>query len=96
MNEIEYGSEEHLSGLSREALESEFRWLLDWCRELEAECIRLGRWQRCRIANGTCSRCGALVHESASMYWRYLDGGFRTVEHRPINFCPNCGRKVIS
>lgn len=49
---------------------------------------------KCKIVRGVCSRCGALVHESANMYWQYFDGGFRTVMHKPVNFCPNCGREV--
>lgn len=50
--------------------------------------------EKCKIISGTCSRCGALIHESANMYWQYFDGGFRTVMHKPVNFCPNCGREV--
>lgn len=50
--------------------------------------------EKCKIISGICSRCGALIHESANMYWQYLDGGFRTVKHRPVNYCPNCGKEV--
>lgn len=49
---------------------------------------------KCKIVRGVCSGCGALIHESANMYWQYFDGGFRTVMHKPVNFCPNCGREV--
>lgn len=49
---------------------------------------------KCKIINETCSRCGAIIHESANMYWQHLDGGVRTVKHRAVNFCPNCGREV--
>ena len=67
----------------------------DWhaiADELNAE-LANGRG-KCKIISEICSRCGAIIHESANMYWQYLDGGFRTVKHKPANYCPNCGREV--
>lgn len=82
-------------------------WDMFECRELEyapewdghtpdvaiARIARLGQ-EKCKIVRGTCNRCGALIHESANMRWKYLDGGFRTIERMPVNFCPNCGWEV--
>lgn len=40
-DEIEFGSSEHIAGLSREALEQDFAWVVDRKREIEAICDRL-------------------------------------------------------
>jgi len=41
MREIEFGSPEHISGLSREALEADLRWMVGRNHELEGICERL-------------------------------------------------------
>ena len=41
MSEMEYGSDEHLDGLSRNALKTEVRWWHDRANEMEGECERL-------------------------------------------------------
>ena len=41
MNEIVFGTQEHIEGLSRNALEEDFRWVNDRRMELEGECERL-------------------------------------------------------
>ena len=38
---MEYGSDEHLDGLSRNALKTEVRWWHDRATEMEGECERL-------------------------------------------------------
>jgi len=38
---MEYGSDEHLDGLSRNALKTEVRWWHDRANEMEGECERL-------------------------------------------------------
>lgn len=41
MSEIIFGTPEHVAGLSRKALEEDFRWVNDRRMELEGECERL-------------------------------------------------------
>lgn len=41
MSEIIFGTPEHIAGLSRKALEEDFRWVNDRRMELEGECERL-------------------------------------------------------
>ena len=43
MREIEFGTPEHVAGLSREALEADFRWLVSRNDEVEGICERLIR-----------------------------------------------------
>ena len=40
-DEIEFGSPEHIAGLSREALEQDFAWTVERNREVEDICERL-------------------------------------------------------
>lgn len=54
----------------------------------------LGR-DECRIRDGECDQCGAIIHRHANMYWVPVGDGMRTVKHRDVHYCPNCGRKVI-
>lgn len=49
----------------------------------------------CRIRGGECDQCGAIVHEAASMTWVPVGEGMKTVEIRQVNYCPNCGAKVV-
>lgn len=97
-DDIEYGSTEHIGGLSRFALEAEFRWLLSRCRELEAECVRLSEVQaereKCRLIGCVCSECGALIGPSANMITEYHGDDLVISRSRDVNFCPNCGREV--
>lgn len=53
----------------------------------------LGR--TCRIRGGECDQCGAIIHEHANLYWVPVGEGMRTVEHRDVHYCPNCGAKVV-
>lgn len=41
MSEIIFGTQEHVAGLSRKALEEDFQWVNDRRMELEGECERL-------------------------------------------------------
>lgn len=41
MKDIEFGSDEHIKGLSRKALEEDFKWVCSRMLEMEAECERL-------------------------------------------------------
>ena len=100
-DDIEYGSKEHIDGLSRFALEAEFRWLLGRCRELEAECVRLSEtWferQKCSMDYGEddygtdsfwCSECGGC---QAANFDHTEAGNTHIVEPR---YCQFCGREV--
>ena len=49
----------------------------------------------CRIRGGECDQCGAIIHEHANLYWVPVGEGMRTVEHRDVHYCPNCGAKVV-
>lgn len=42
-----------------------------------------------------CSNCGVYVHDDAVLVRKDLDGGTWTVVPKPVNYCPNCGAKVI-
>ena len=55
----------------------------------------LGTWT-CRIRDEECDQCGAIIHEHANMYWAPVGEGMRTVKHRDVHFCPNCGRRVVT
>lgn len=41
MKDIEFGSDEHIKGLSRKALEEDFKWVCSRMLEMEAEYERL-------------------------------------------------------
>lgn len=104
-DEIEYGSPEHINGLSRFALEAEFRWLLGRCRELEAECVRLSEAHltergKCSMYYGEdddgvdsfwCSECGC--RQAAT--FEHTEAG-NLIERHIIEprYCPFCGREV--
>lgn len=45
MGDFEFGSQEHIDGLSREALEADFRFVVDRMREAECE------WERLKAEN---------------------------------------------
>lgn len=52
MSEIEFGSPEHIAGLSRKALEEDFLWAQARREELKGICERLdaeNRWLRGRV-----------------------------------------------
>lgn len=60
---MEYGSDEHLDGLSRGALKSEVRWWWSRAKEMEAENAKLRelvrdmlRWMPCPHPCGRCER----------------------------------------
>ena len=42
-----------------------------------------------------CSNCGVHVHESSVLVWVSLGESMRTVKAKPVNYCPNCGAKVV-
>lgn len=48
----------------------------------------------CRLLDGKCDKCGAIIHGHANMYLVSVGEGMRTVKHRDVRFCPNCGREV--
>ena len=65
-----------------------------WLTPEEVVDMTLGRGE-CRIRDEMCDQCGAIIHEHANMHWVPVGDGMRTVRHRPVRYCPNCGRKVV-
>lgn len=61
MNDFEYGSDEHLDGLSRVALKSEVRWWCGRAEEMEAENAKLRELVRyairCAAGEVDCGAC---------------------------------------
>lgn len=49
----------------------------------------------CRIRDEECDQCGAIIHEHANMCWVPVGEGMRTIKHRDVHFCPNCGARVV-
>lgn len=49
----------------------------------------------CNIRGGECDQCGAYIHRDAVLFWVPVGEGMKTVESRDVNYCPNCGRKVV-
>lgn len=104
-DEFEYGSQEHLNGLSRFALEAEFRWLLSRCRELEAECVRLSETHltergKCSMYYGEddhgtdsfwCSECGC---RQAATFEHGETGNLVNRHIVEPRYCQGCGREV--
>lgn len=43
-----------------------------------------------------CSNCGVFIRDEAVLVRKDLDDGAWTVVPKPINYCPNCGAKVVS
>ena len=60
----------------------------------QAIAATLGR-ETCRIRDEECDQCGAIIHEHANMCLVPVGEGMRTVKHRDVHFCPNCGRRVV-
>ena len=54
MSDFEYGSDEHLDGLSRDALKSEVRWWHGRALEMEAENEKLRELVRDMWRDGMC------------------------------------------
>ena len=56
MGDFEFGSQEHIDGLSRNALEADFRFVVDRMREAE------GEWERLKAEN---EKLRELAHDFA-------------------------------
>ena len=72
---------------------------IDWSKVecVEIDWVTFVRERTCRLDyERHCSECGVYVHESAVLVWKSLGENLRTVVPKPVNYCPNCGRKVVS
>lgn len=75
MSEIAFGTPEHIAGLSREALEADFRYVQDRRMELEEACERL------QAENAELRELVRELYDELDAATQYDAGGGRGVVH---------------